>query len=62
MAAELDQPLHRILHVLATRPHIRPAARAGTLRLFNRIAVSMVRHEIAKIDARRYRKVVDHAD
>jgi hypothetical protein len=58
IATELDVPLHRILHVLATRQHIRPAARAGTLRLYDRRAVAMVRHELNAIDARRCRKVV----
>jgi hypothetical protein len=58
IAAELHEPLHRVLHVLATRLHIRPAARAGTLRLYDRRAVAMVRHELNAIDARRCRKVV----
>jgi hypothetical protein len=52
MAAQLGVPLHRILHILATREHIRPAARAGTLRLYDRRAVAMVRHELNAIDAR----------
>ncbi len=56
IATELDEPLHRVLHVLATRPHIRPAARAGTLRLFGRDVVAMVRHELNAIDARRRTK------
>jgi hypothetical protein len=59
IAAKLNVPLHRVLHVLATRPHILPAARAGTLRLYDRQAVAMVRHEINAIDARRCRKVVE---
>jgi hypothetical protein len=58
IAAELRAPLHRVLHVLATRQHIRPAARAGTLRLYDRHAVAMVRHELNAIDARRCRKEV----
>ena len=36
IAAELRVPLHRVQNVLATRPHIRPSARAGTLRLYDR--------------------------
>ena len=56
IAAELRAPLHRVLHVLGTRQHIRPAARAGTLRLYDRRAVAMVRHELNAIDARRCRK------
>jgi hypothetical protein len=56
IAAELNVPLHRVLHVLATRQHIAPVARAGTLRLYERQAVAMVRHELNAIDARRCRK------
>ena len=56
IARELNEPLHRVLHVLATREHIRPAARAGTLRLYDRQAVAMVRHELNAIDARRCTK------
>jgi hypothetical protein len=58
IAAELHQPLHRVLHVLATRQHIQPSARAGTLRLYDRRAVAMVRHELNAIDARHCRKAV----
>jgi hypothetical protein len=57
IAAELAVPLHRVLHVLATRQHIRPSARAGTLRLYDRRTVAMVRHELNAIDARRCRQV-----
>lgn len=53
IAGELGVPLHRVLHVLRTRPHIRPSAWAGTLRLYDRRAVAMVRHELNAIDARR---------
>jgi hypothetical protein len=58
IANELRTPLHRVLRVLGTRPHIRPAARAGNLRLYNHQAVAMVRHEINAIDARRSRKTM----
>jgi hypothetical protein len=61
IAAELRVPLHRVLHVLATRQHIRPSARAGTLRLYSREVVAMVRHELNSIDARRCRKEVEGA-
>lgn len=53
LADELGVPLHRVLHVLRTRPHIRPAARAGTLRLYDAAAVAQVRHELNAMDARR---------
>ncbi len=59
IAAHVQAPLHRVLHILATRPHIQPAARAGTLRLYSVAAVAMVRHELTAIDARRHdRKAV----
>lgn len=53
IAAELATPLHRVQYILLTRPHIRPLARAGILRLFDREAVAMVRHELGAIDAKR---------
>lgn len=53
IASQLGEPLHRVLHVLRTRRHIRASARAGTIRLFDRESVAMVRHEINAIDARR---------
>ena len=62
IACELGEPLHRVLHVLGTRRHIRPAARAGTLRLYDQRALAKVRHELNAIDARRCRKVVPHAE
>jgi hypothetical protein len=60
IASELAVPLHRVLHVLGTRPHIQPSGRAGTLRLYDRRAVAMVRYELNLIDARRCRKAVPH--
>ncbi len=53
IARELAVPLHRVLHILATRVHIRPRARAGRLRLYDSAAVAMVRHELLAMDARR---------
>lgn len=53
LAADLDVPLHRVQYVLQTRPHIRPSARAGRLRLYDREAVALIRHELNAIDARR---------
>jgi hypothetical protein len=53
IATKLSAPLHRVLHVLATRQHIRPSARAGTLRLYDYRAMAMVRHELNAMDARR---------
>ena len=56
IARELGEPLSRVLYVLSTRPHIRPTALAGRLRLYDRPAVAMVRHELNAIDARRTRR------
>jgi hypothetical protein len=59
IASELNEPLHRVLNVLATRPHIRPSARAGTLRLYDSEVIALVRHELNSIDAKRCRRVVN---
>ena len=53
VAADLDVPLHRVLYILQTRNHIKPSARAGQLRLYDREAVALIRHELNAIDARR---------
>ncbi len=52
IAQELGETLQRVQYVLRTRPHIKPAALAGRLRLYDRQAVAMVRHELTAIDAR----------
>ena len=56
IAEDLGVSLARVLYVLASRSHIRPAARAGTLRLFDREAVAKVQKELAAIDTHRNRK------
>ena len=53
LAGELGVPLHRVLHILRTREHIQPRARAGQVRLYSRDAISLVRHELRAQDARR---------
>lgn len=53
IASDVQRPLHCVLHILATRSHIKPAARAGILRLYDSAAVAMVRHELSAIEARR---------
>jgi len=53
IAREINQPIHRVLHILATRSAIRPAARAGRIRLYDRQAIEAVRREIARIDENR---------
>lgn len=58
IAQELGETLQRVQYVLRTRPHIKPAALAGRLRLYDRRAVAMVRHELTAMDARRAGKGV----
>lgn len=58
IAEELREPHSRVSHILATRPHIQPAALAGAVRLYRQSAVAQVRHEINAIDARRSRSEV----
>lgn len=53
VARELGEPLHRVAYILRTRPFIRPAARAGRLRLYDREAVAMIRHAMNAMDARK---------
>ena len=62
IAAELAAPLHRVQYILLTRPHIRPRARAGILRLFDREAVAMVRHELNAIDAKKSPEVAENME
>jgi hypothetical protein len=56
IAEAIGVPIHRVLHVLASRPHIRPRARAGNLRLYDRQAITLVQHEIDRIDGWRARR------
>jgi hypothetical protein len=53
IARKLGEPLHRVTNILATRRHIKPLARGGTLRLYDPEAIALVRYEINAIDARR---------
>lgn len=57
IAEELGVPLHRVTNILATRQHIQPRAMAGNIRLYDKAAVAMIRHEINAIDARRCKGV-----
>ncbi len=52
IAAKLSVPVHRVTYVISSRD-IKPSAYAGRLRLYDREAVSIIRHEIHAIDARR---------
>ncbi len=53
LAADLGVPIHRVLHVLRTRSHIRPTASAGRLRLYDRAALEQVKKELEAIDSTR---------
>ena len=46
VAAELGVRIHRVLHILRTRPHIQPLCTAGHYRLYSRNALSEVRKEL----------------
>lgn len=59
IAARLGQPLRRVHWVLATRPHIRPAAHAATVRVYSTAAIALVQDEIDSMDDRR--RAVSHA-
>ncbi|MCH8242449.1 MAG: hypothetical protein IH897_07555 [Planctomycetes bacterium] len=53
IAAELGTTVERVCRILRSRPHIRPRAYAGNIRLFDNGAIAQVRHELNAIDARR---------
>lgn len=57
IAETLSVPLHRVLHVLRSREHIRPRARAGNLRLYGQESIGAVRQELMAIDSRRMRRI-----
>ena len=48
LAKRLGVPLSRVLYLLRTRSHIRPAARAGILRLYDTEALAKLEAEIAR--------------
>jgi len=52
IAGKLGVPLHRVSYIIRSR-RLKPAALAGRLRLYDREAVAMIRHELNAIDARR---------
>lgn len=53
IAAELGVPVDRVCQILRRRPHIRPRAYAGNVRLFDNAAIAQVGNELSAIDARR---------
>lgn len=52
MAADLGEPLHRVLYVLRTRSTIQPTAMAGRLRLYDSEAQRRLEQELAAITSR----------
>jgi hypothetical protein len=52
IADELNAPLARVLYVLR-KLNVKPIGRAGVIRLYDRLAVDMVRHELNAIEDRR---------
>lgn len=56
IAGRLGVAFHRVQHILRSRPHIRPLARAGHTRLYAHEAIEAVRREIEKIDSRGLRR------
>ena len=55
IAAELGASVDRVCRILRTRPHIKPRAYAGNVRLFDNAAIAQVRRELIAIDAQRRR-------
>ncbi len=55
IARQLNEPLHRIRHVLDTRAGITPVRRIGIVRTYAGGAVDLVRSELRAIDDRRAR-------
>jgi len=60
IAQQLGVSLPRVQYILRTRPHIKPVALAGQLRLYDQQAMAMVRHELNAIDAQRARREWPH--
>ena len=57
IADTLHVPVHRVVRILNTRPHIQPTARAGRLRLYDSHALAQIRYELNLQDARRGTRV-----
>lgn len=53
LASDLDVPLHRVLYLLRTRANIKPVARAGSLRLYDAHALTLLRTELDCMDCRK---------
>ena len=52
IARRLDVPVHRVEYVVRSR-RIRPASRAGSLRVFSEAAVARIASELRRMDEER---------
>lgn len=52
VAQHLQVPVHRVQYVLRSRPHLRPAATAGRLRLFDDQTIEQIAKELQTIDSK----------
>jgi hypothetical protein len=55
IASELGVSVDRVCRILRSRPHIRPKAYAGNVRLFDNTAIAQVRHQFRKLHSAGYR-------
>lgn len=56
IAETLDQPLHRIKRILATREDIKPIALVGRSRVYASGTLARIRYELNRIDAMRTKR------
>ena len=52
VAQHLQVPVHRVQYIVRSRPHLRPAATAGRLRLFDDKTIEQIAKELQSIDSR----------
>ena len=52
VAQHLQVPVHRVQYILRSRPHLRPIATAGRLRLFDSKTIEQIAKELQRIDSR----------
>ena len=52
IADQVGKSLQRVQYILATRPHIRPVAKAGRIRLYESKAIEQVREALSGIERR----------
>ena len=52
VAQHLQVPVHRVQYIVRSRPHLRPAATAGRLRLFDDKTIEQIAKELQTIDSK----------